>query len=462
MSYKTSTVNIVGSDLGEGLRLRWSTPDDTEQIATLTGQVFRRSEDEPPNVEMANQMRVVMRGDHPYMTPQDFAVVEDTSKAGRPLVACTCLWQHQWSYAGIPFTAGRPEFVATLPAYRNRGLVRHIFNLIHARSDGRGDLMQGITGIPYFYRQFGYEMVLDLGAHRSAFVALIPELKEGETEPYTLRPATHDDVPLITQLHSASRGDSLLWHEADEAYWRYLIDYWDDPASYHEGQVMVNINTVPYMICDRAGAVVGFVALDHHRWNNMRATELGLAAGTNLHSLMPSLLRAIRDYGTHAPTFRDDAAAGREVVFNLGRHHPLYELMGTAIAPRVDHPYAWYIRMPDVAAFIRHVAPALEERLARSVLTGHNGDVRIDFYRGGLWLHFEQGKLVNVADWRAPAWGERAVAGLPPLIFLQLLLGYRSFDELRAIFPDVWADNDVRLLLDTLFPKQTSRLMPMG
>lgn len=462
MSYKNDTTYDYTQDLGDGLLLRWSTPDDIEGIAALTGHVFRNKEDEPFNLAMANQMRVVMRGDHPYMTPQEFAVIEDTSKDERPLVACTCLWQHRWSYAGIPFPAGRPEFVATLPACRNRGLIRHIFNFIHERSDGRGDLMQGITGIPYFYRQFGYEMVLDLGANRSAFVSKIPALKEEETEPYALRPATHEDVPLIAKLHSASRGDSLLWHEADEAYWHYLVGYWDDPASLRDGKLMVNINTYPHMIVDQAENIVGFVALDHHRWHQIRVTELGLAEGTNLQRLMPSLLRAARTYGEAAPSFRDETPELTEIQFNLGRSHPLYDLMGPAIAPRDERPYAWYIRVPDIVAFIRHVTPALEERLARSVLTGHSGELRIDFYRGGLHLTFENGKLVTAEPWRVPAFGERAVAGCPPLIFLQLLLGYRSLTELRTIFPDVWANNEVQLLLDILFPKQYSRLMPMG
>ncbi|HRW11340.1 MAG TPA: GNAT family N-acetyltransferase [Caldilineaceae bacterium] len=466
MYYKSDPSNdtnyVTSKELGDGLLLRWSTAADTDRIAALTGHVFRRNEDEPPNTAMANQMRVVMRGDHPYMTPQDFAVIEDTTKVERPLVACTCLWQHTWSYAGIPFTAGRPEFVASLPDYRHRGLIRHIFQFIHEQSDGRGDLMQGITGIPYFYRQFGYEMVLDLGACRSAFVSLIPGLKEGEMEAWTLRPATHEDVPLITRLHSANRTTSLLWHEASEAYWHYLVGYWDDPTSRHEGQLMVNINTYPHMIVDQSDTIVGFVGVDHHRWRRLAVTALGLTAGTNLQALMPSLLRAIQRYGQDAPTFREDAPPMTEISFVLGRSHPLYDLMGTAIAPRADQPYAWYIRVPDVPAFIRHIAPVLEERLAQSVLTGHSGELLIDFYRGGLRLHFEQGKLVTAEPWRAPAFEDRAKAGFPPLVFLQLLLGYRSLTELRQIFPDVWAETEVHLLLDTLFPQQPSNLMPMG
>ena len=103
-----------------------------------------------------------MSGTHPLMGPGDFALVEDQSKPHNPLVACTCLWRHTWEYEGIPFAMGRPEIVASDPAYRHRGLIRALFELIHARSEAEGHLVQAITGIPYFYRLFGYEYALDL------------------------------------------------------------------------------------------------------------------------------------------------------------------------------------------------------------------------------------------------------------------------------------------------------------
>ena len=53
---------------------------------------------------------------------------------------------------------------------------------------------------------------------------------------------------------------------------------------------------------------------------------------------------------------------------------------------------------------------------------------------------------------------EATAMGCPPLTFVQLLLGHRSLSELTAIFPDVWARSDRRLLFDTLFPKLPSRV----
>src|SRR3712207_7700237 len=57
-----------------------------------------------------------------------------------------------------------------------------------------------------FYRQFGYEYAVDVDGRRNVAFSTIPRLKEGETEPYTLRLATAADVPLdrkSTRLNSS-------------------------------------------------------------------------------------------------------------------------------------------------------------------------------------------------------------------------------------------------------------------
>jgi hypothetical protein len=145
----------------------------------------------------------------------------------------------------------------------------------------------------------------------------------------------------------------------------------------------------------------------------------------------------------------------------LGRDHPIYPVLPDTLAARNELPYAWCVRVPDVPAFIRHIAPVLETRLPPSIMPNHTGELKIDFYRSGLRLQFAQGKFVSAEAWQAPAYGNDAHAGFPPLVFLQLLFGYRSLDELRATFPDVWASPAAALLLNVLFPTQISVVHPL-
>ncbi len=67
-----------------------------------------------------------------------------------------------------------------------------------------------------------------------------------------------------------------------------------------------------------------------------------------------------------------------------------------AVAPRqfpiVIPPYAWYIRVPDLPAFLRRIAPVLERRLVASVVAGHTGELALSFYRTGIRLTFADGR----------------------------------------------------------------------
>ena len=143
------------------------------------------------------------------------------------------------------------------------------------------------------------------------------------------------------------------------------------------------------------------------------------------------------------------------------RTHPLYDALGQALAPYYEPPSAWYIRVPDLPVFIWHVAPVLERRLAASPVARYTGELRVTFYRSGLRMAFDSGRLLQVEPWRAPDFGSAPDAGFPALVFLQLLLGYRSLGNLRQTFPDVWASQNVALLLDSLFPARASWVMQL-
>ena len=126
-----------------------------------------------------------------------------------------------------------------------------------------------------------------------------------------------------------------------------------------------------------------------------------------------------------------------------------------------NSPYAWYVRVADLPALLRTLAPALERRLAASPFAGYTGELTLDFYRGGLRMLWREGTLAEVDDWRRPIWGE-GNAGFPPGVFLQLLFGYRDLRELRHAFPDVWAEGAAKALLPTLFPRRDSWAIPLG
>ncbi len=442
-------------DLGNGLILRWSTVEDTEKIAQLVGLVFRDKESDPLNEAFMGEIRELMSGKHPLMGSGDYGLIEDTSKEGSPVVACTCLYLNHWEYEGIPFRMGQPEIVGTHPEYRNKGLIRALFEMVHARSEARGDMVQAITGIPHFYRQFGYEYVLDLDGKRVVYTSQIPKAKEGEAEAYTLRNATAEDVPTIQHIYSYRRMIGVVTSDVPDDYWLFETQRVGDQL-----QKLPRLQ----MIVDAEERVYGYAFVAAGRGSkgaNFAVLSLDTLPGVNLRAMMPSLLREFQRYGSQVPVRRVQGGVPlSQISFNFGRTHPFYEVLGN-LATFYEAPYAWYVRVHDIPAFIKHIAPVLERRLERSVVADYTGELKIDLYRGGLRLVFEHGELTTAEPWRVPVYDSNAGAGCPALVFLQLLFCHRSLDELRRMFPDVWVEGDTELVLKALFPPQVSAPLPL-
>jgi hypothetical protein len=450
MSVPHDALNVPRS-LGDGLVLRLGTPADTEALIDLNIPALLADDESP--VLLRAWIRDLMSGRHPTTTAADFVLVEDT-QAGK-IVSSTCLIPQVWVYEDIPFAVGRPELVGTDPAYRRRGLVRTIFGTIHALSAAYGHLVQGITGIPWFYRQFGYEFALPLGGGRDLNVNDVPALKEGETEPYPIRRATEADISTLMRLYQRQCADKLVTTLIDEEQWRYDLTG-HTPGSDTEVRL--------YCILDREGTVAGYYSTPPRLWGSrIGVWEIVAEEGVSLHSLLPSVLRALKAQGeAYAASVEGKNSTLTAIGFALGLEHPAYEVFDTKLGA-LKHPYGWYVRVADLPGFVRHIAPVLERRLANSVMSGFSGELHVTFYRGGLRLVFEQGKLTEATDWSAPETNERwEGAGFPPLVFLKLLFGYRSLEELRYAFPDCWAGEEQALLLNALFPKRVSWVLPLG
>jgi len=193
--------NII-RDLGDGLYLKQSTLDDIERLADYNARQLSDEGPDQPEEVLRHWTKDLMTR-HPTAGPDDFTYVEE-AQTGK-IVSSLCLISQNWVYEDIPFGVGRVEMVSTHREYRRKGLVRAQFDVFHQWSNERGHKMQAITGIPYFYRQFGYEMTLSLGGARRGYRPHIPKLKDDETEPYQIRSAAPEDIPFIGEMYDRGR-----------------------------------------------------------------------------------------------------------------------------------------------------------------------------------------------------------------------------------------------------------------
>jgi len=335
---------------------------------------------------------------------------------------------------------GRPELVGTLKDYRRGGLVREQFKAVHERCEKLGLPAQGITGIPHYYRQFGYEYALDLGGGYIVALGTIPEVPV--SSPFDLREWQPSDLPQLEALYASSIHKKLIACQRPNEHWQYRF----------AGLGPQSIEKRWLYVITRAGEIVGYLVIPLEcEGPRMRIVELAL--DIPYPDVVPWLLPRLRD---EIPVrFPDADPPLHSIYFNLGSHHPIHPYL-RSYRPAHRAPYAWYIRIPDLAVFIHGIAPALEKRIGKSPLAGLTRSIVLDFYTNGLRLDFENGQLAAAAN--LPRGIERADGRFPPLVFLQLLFGYRSLSQLCQCFPDVMVtiEPNAHPILSTLFPRKPS------
>lgn len=430
-------------DLGGDLIIRHAGLQDAHALVKFNKDIHSEGEWDAKGLE--DWTLDLISGEGPTFDTGDFTVVENTSTG--EIVSTCCHISQTWSYDGIPFKVGRPELVGTQKAYRRRGLVRQQFEILHLWSKERGELAQAITGIPYYYRQFGYEMTLSLGGGRSGDEVHVPKLKEDEEDPYHLRLALEDDLSFLMTTYERGCKRYMVTALWDEALWRYE----------QTGKRKYNINRVEfYIIEDNEGRSVGFIGIPPIKWGGRSTlTMYELAPGFTWAEVSPSVIRFLWQKGESLAEEQNQPQ--KSFGFWLGDSHPAYDAI-TSKLPQDHKPYSFYMRIPDLPAFIEKITPVLEERLADSAFAHFSGEITLNFYRGGLSLTFKDGHLEEIKALES-ADPEKSTANFPPLVFLHLVFGYRTFNELDHAFTDCYAKNKEMInLLNALFPKKPSQV----
>jgi len=436
-------------NLGDGLILCRSSAGDAEALAKFNSRIHSDDGFDKPDLRVGAWTRDLVARPHPTFHADDCTLVVEA--ASGKIISSMNLIPQTWAYEGIPFGVGRPELVGTLPEFRHRGLVRAQFEEIHKWSAERGDLVQGITGIPYYYRLFGYEMALELAGGRTGFEPQLPTLKEGMNEPFGIRPANEADIPFIMEIYAHGSRRGLITCVRDEALWRYELT----------GMSEQNVERLEFRMLVRPGtnASVGYFTHPWYDWDTgLVAFHYELKPGVSWLEATPCVARYLWKTG-ETYSKRDGKPATRTTyTFWFGSEHPAYDIFRERL-PRLRDPYAWYIRVPDLPAFLRLIAPALERHIAESAIVGYSGEVRISFYHSGLRLVLDKGRLATIESW-LPSHEDQGNAAFPDLSFLQLVFGYRSFEELEQSYADCsYNDDERRVLLSTLFPKKVSSVM---
>lgn len=423
---------------------------DRERLPEFYRTVFKEeSEDEGEFV--AQWTQDLLDGLHPYMNLADFVVAVDPAEDDR-IVSATLLLPQRINYQGIELAVGQPEIVGTDKAYRRRGLVREVFKMIHERSESLGHVMQFIGGIPYFYRQFGYAMAIDMGGRYYFPFARVKKLKDGESSRFTFRRATEADIPELKAIYDANAHHYLTYSALDEVELRYHLS--------EKRPKNPNIRDV-YLICDtkQDDVPVGFVMLGREVDKGEAYCSLYMVGDKSsyLATLDDTMREMKRVFNETLPDKEIDG-----VTLRVEQVPVLETLFRRTYGVGVwQYPYNWYVRIPHPAQFIKQIAPAMEANLRGSVANAYSGDLRVGFYkREHLKMTFEDGKLIDAvmeADDDA-----KLQAQFPFDTFWNVVFGHKSLFELRENIVDVNVNREGWALLESLFPKKPSNIIMLG
>lgn len=431
----------------DGLILRHATPADSEALSIFQG-TMHADEPDPFDPRIAAWVQDLMNGTHPTFQPADFTIIEEPSS--HKILSSLCMIDQIWSYDGIPFKVGRPELVATLPEFRNRGFVRDQMDVVHQWSEERGHLLQFITGIPYYYRLFGYEMTLELESGRNAYEFQIPKLKAQDQERFSFRPAAEADIPFIMNMYAQGSSRSLVNCVRDENIWKYELT----------GKQMDNIERFWYFIIENdQHQPVGLFAHMNELWGP--ALPIKLLEVIPGHPWMDVCQSVMRFAWKQGKLLAERYQKAFEVLgFWLGSKHPAYAALPDRL-PKEREPYTFFIRIPDLCSFLQTIKPVLETRLANSVASGYTGELALSFYHDGLRFIFDKGKISNILSTTEK--NPKAQASFPFKSFYHLIFGTKSLEELISWYADCSVEtySDARPLLEAIFSKRSSSVIPL-
>ncbi len=376
---------------------------------------------------------------HPTVTDDDVWMVIDQNNR---ILSALLLIPQVWNYEDVKFGVGRVELVATHPEYRHMGLIRQLMDVAHQRSAELGHTIQVITGIPHFYRQFGYTMAVKLGPDAILPFFSVSELKADETPQYSLRPATPADIPALMGWYNDYRKNLLLSVDRKEKQWAHEMTH----------RPMGIPPAVHYFIIERQQQGVGYVCIrDLVEGSDLEILEYVVGEQASYLDTFDDVMRAAKKFGEA----KDSRLAC--LAFDSGIHPTVHTLIRKSFGGLTNRPtYAWYIRAASPARLMQTIAPVLERRLAGSGAHCYTGEMRIAFHdRTGLLMKFEQGKLVEASDIEQKFKG--ADAAFPWHLFLNLVFGHQTVEEMRNFLPDAYASHKTAYaLLEILFPFKPS------
>ena len=362
-----------------------------------------------------------LRNNHPVMTSRNFFSLWD----GDRMVATLNLIPQTWSLGGIKLKVAEMGLVASDPEYRNRGLQRILNKKFDKRLKEDGYHLAAIEGIPFFYRQFGYEYSVPLDEW-----ATLPLQNLPKQQSYDISSLTTEDVPRVMELLEVSQKRYLVHSVRSREEWeaQERIGY-------------VGESAMRTYVVRRHGSPVAY----------FRATIKDLTI--LLHEINETDEEMSKQIAAFLRTLGEEN--GSTELASRESYDMTFNKYISTLGSKEKPLYAWQIKVVDPFRILTTITAVLERRIARSQHQGYTGLVPINLYIVTVTLTFTDGVITGVKQSPSEQKGDIMIN---PRIFTKMLLGYRSLDEIEPEYLDVRIKPEYRDLMGILFPKARAHI----
>ncbi len=330
---------------------------------------------------------------------------------GSQVLSTAAIFPGQLTVGSVVLGAGAIEFVATRENAEGQGLVRQLMDEIHRTASSRGEMVQWMVGITYFYRRFGYEYAIPVEGMHLFAQGEAPAMPSG----WSVRAADAGDSATIAgaQRSFAAQADVAL--TAADAMWDL----------YRRSPV--------YRVVQATGP---------------REVAYGRIYPYEDDRYLFDVVARSRD--AVAALASEASEAGAFDLTVMGR--PQARAHMEALAPWTKSGDAYYLRVADPVALLEALRPELGKRLADFA---GSGEALISLYGSSIRFDYEPsrvGPMRRGGPEQAPI--SAGGSGVAPDRIVALILGPLGAAGLAELNPDVNL-GDQEELMKILFPPQT-------
>ncbi len=356
---------------------------------------------------------------HPEMKNEHFFML----KKGQQVVAGLLLLPQTWEIDGVKVKVAEMGCVGTDPAYRRKRLQWILNDKFDDYARENGFDLCVLAGIPYFYRQFGYQYAVGLDYSAIIDAETIPEYDSN----IEVRSTQSADIPELDGIFRKTQENYFVKSLRSKGIWEM-----QHKTGTYGGDLFQGMSII------EKGKLIGYYRyVEDKEKSTLYIRELGFNEKGSVEKIGTLMKKHAVEKGL------------MKVKTAIAHLDPLSEYLKN-LGAKTNTPYAWQIKPLDLCRLMQKMKPAFERRLVESQFKGLTKTLAFNFFKFAVRMEIEDGTIKNIEKY----YGEESrTLGFNPYAYIQLIMGYKDWRELANAYSDFWVRDGLDDLMDVMFPK---------